>query len=177
MTPPSAGSARRIYLALGSNEGDRRAHLAAAVAALRRGGIRPLSSSPVYRTEPVGGGPDQPDYLNAVLEAETELAPEEVLQRALDAESERGRRRGDSEPRCGPRPLDVDLLLYEDQVLVSDTLQVPHPRMHLRRFVLVPLHDLCPDRMHPGQGMTVRRMLQGCQDDALVVRHGPPLPI
>ena len=176
MSPPTAGSARRVYLALGSNQGDRRAHLAAGVAALRNRGIHPLASSSVYRTEPVGG-PDQPEYLNAVLEAETVLPPEQVLQRALEAESQQGRRRGDGEPNWGPRPLDVDLLLYEDQVLVSATLQVPHPRMHLRRFVLVPLHDLCPDRRPPGQAKTVRDMLQACRDQAAVVPDGPPLPL
>jgi 2-amino-4-hydroxy-6-hydroxymethyldihydropteridine diphosphokinase len=176
MIPPSVGLPRRIYLALGSNEGDRRAHLAAAIDLLRERGIRPLASSPVYRTQPVGG-PTQPDYLNAVLEAETGLEPEEVLQRALEAETARGRRRGDGEPHWGPRPLDVDLLLYADQLIASVTLQIPHPRMHLRRFVLAPLNDLCPERVPPGQEKTVHTLLQGCQDDAAVAPHGPPLQV
>jgi len=132
---------RGVFLALGSNLGDRLAHLNAGLLGLAAGGVQPVACSPVYSTAPVGG-PPQGDFLNLVLEAETELGPSEVLLAALAVEAARGRVRSDE--RCGPRSLDIDLLLYRDQVVATDDLQVPHPRLHLRRFVLIPLSAIAP---------------------------------
>lgn len=128
----------RAFIALGSNLGDRAAHLRAAVAGLPD----VVAVSPVYETEPVGGPAGQGPYLNAVVELDTELSPRDLLEagRALEAAAHRERGVQD-----GPRTLDVDVLLVGDLVVADDDLVVPHPRMWDRPFVLVPLHDLAPD--------------------------------
>jgi 2-amino-4-hydroxy-6-hydroxymethyldihydropteridine diphosphokinase len=137
--------AARAYLALGSNLGDRLATLQRAVDLLgARQGIDVRRSSRVYETEPVG--PAQPDYLNAVIEVRTDLEPRELLEACLEVEAELGRVRGE---RWGPRSLDVDLLTYEDRTMDEPGLVVPHPRMHERAFVLVPLLELDPDPALP----------------------------
>jgi 2-amino-4-hydroxy-6-hydroxymethyldihydropteridine diphosphokinase len=138
--------AATAYLALGSNLGDRLATLQRAVDLLgARPGIAVRRSSRVYETEPVG--PPQPRYLNAVIEVRTELEPRELLEACLDVETELGRVRGE---RWGPRTLDVDVLTYEDRRVDEPGLVVPHPRMHERAFVLVPLLELDPDLVLPG---------------------------
>ena len=132
----------RVHLALGSNLGDRLAHLQSAVDALRNHPAIAIEAiSRVYETEPVGG-PVQDDYLNAVVEVMTDLAPDAVLEVAH--ELERAARRVRAE-RWGPRTLDVDVLLYDDVRLDTATLTIPHPRMWERAFVLAPLHDVAPD--------------------------------
>lgn len=136
----------RAYLALGSNLGDRLATLGRAVELLdERPGIEVVRSSRVYETEPVG--PPQPAYLNAVIEVGTELEPRELLAACLAVEAELGRVRGE---RWGPRTLDVDVLTYDHLTVEEPDLVVPHPRMHERGFVLVPLRELDPDPMLPG---------------------------
>jgi 2-amino-4-hydroxy-6-hydroxymethyldihydropteridine diphosphokinase len=137
--------AAAAYLALGSNLGDRLSTLQRAVDLLdAKPGIAVRRSSRVYETEPVG--PPQPDYLNAVIEVRTDLGPRELLEACLDVEAELGRVRGE---RWGPRTLDVDLLTYEDRSVDEPGLVVPHPRMHERAFVLVPLLELDPDPVLP----------------------------
>ncbi len=125
----------RAYLGLGSNLGDRRANLRAAVAALPD----LVAVSPVYETEPMGGPPGQSPYLNLVVALETDLSPRQLLEVANRLEEAAGRVR--TEPD-GPRTLDVDVLLVGDLTLPEADLVVPHPRMWQRRFVLVPLADL-----------------------------------
>ena len=147
------------YLALGSNLGDREKILKGARQALDgTSGIRVKASSPLYQTEPVGGPEGQGPYLNAVLEVETELTAPDLLQRCLAVETRFGRRR---EERWGARTLDVDLLLWGEKVHCEAGLVIPHPRMHLRRFVLAPLRDLAPELGHPLLGMTVDELLAG----------------
>jgi 2-amino-4-hydroxy-6-hydroxymethyldihydropteridine diphosphokinase len=125
----------RAYLGLGSNLGDRRAHLRAAVAALPD----VVAVSPVYETEPVGGPPGQAPYLNVVVALDTDLGPRDLLDLGRGLEEAAGRVR--TEPD-GPRTLDVDVLLVGDLTVREPDLVVPHPRMWQRRFVLVPLADL-----------------------------------
>lgn len=135
------------YLALGANLGDRLANLQRAVDELAATpGIRVLRSSRVYETEPVGG-PEQPEYLNAVLEVETDLAPHDLLEACLAVETAMGRVRTE---RWGPRPIDVDVLTYGTETIGEPDLTVPHPRMHERGFVLVPLAELDADPPLPG---------------------------
>lgn len=135
------------FLGLGANLGDRIANLQRAVDLLaERRGVRVLRSSRVYESDPVGG-PDQPDYLNAVLEIETTLDPPDLLEACRAVEDAMGRVR---QERWGPRPIDVDLLTYGDRTIAEPGLDVPHPRMHERGFVLVPLAELCPDPPLPG---------------------------
>ena len=135
------------YLALGANLGDRLASLQQAADLLAAApGVTLVRSSRVYETDPVGG-PDQPDYLNAVVEVQTNLSPHDLLRACLDVETRMGRVRAE---RWGPRPIDVDLLTYDDRTVDDPDLVVPHPRMHERGFVLVPLSELTADPMLPG---------------------------
>jgi 2-amino-4-hydroxy-6-hydroxymethyldihydropteridine diphosphokinase len=143
------------YIGLGSNLGDRRAIIAAALEQLR-----PRRISAVLETEPVGKT-DQPRFLNAVAELETELPPADLLNRLLDVERGLGRVRVE---RWGPRLIDLDLLLYGDEQVRSESLSVPHPELHRRRFVLEGLAELCPERAVPGLGRTVRELLESCPD-------------
>jgi 2-amino-4-hydroxy-6-hydroxymethyldihydropteridine diphosphokinase len=128
----------RAFLGLGSNLGDRRAHLRAAVERLPD----VVAVSPVYETDPVGGPPGQGAYLNAVVELWTSRTPRELLAVAQAAEAAAGRVRAE---RWGPRTLDVDVLLVGDDQVAEPDLVVPHPRMWGRGFVLVPLGDLAPE--------------------------------
>ncbi len=125
----------RAYLGLGSNLGDRRAHLRAAVAALPD----VVAVSPVYETEPVGGPPGQDRYLNVVVALDTDRTPRELLELGRGLEEAAGRVRNE---RDGPRTLDVDILVVGDLTVREPDLVVPHPRMWERRFVLAPLADL-----------------------------------
>jgi len=144
----------RAALGLGSNLGDRRAHLEAALAGLRRLGTL-VAVARWIETEPVGGPPQGP-YLNGAAVVETALAPRALLDAALALEREAGRVRG---PRHGPRPLDIDLLLCDDRILDEPGLRVPHPRLHERRFVLEPLAEIAGDWVVPGTGRTVEELL------------------
>ena len=136
---------RRAFLGLGSNLGDRWAHLRAAGAALPAGEL--VAVSPVYETDPVGGPPGQPPYLNLVVELATERSPRELLEEARRLEQAAGRVRAEHH---GPRTLDVDVLLVGDLAMVEPDLVVPHPRMHERRFVLAPLAELAPELVPEG---------------------------
>jgi 2-amino-4-hydroxy-6-hydroxymethyldihydropteridine diphosphokinase len=137
-------TARRAgYLGLGSNVGDRRANLTAAVRALPDHGVQVLASSSVYETEPVGLVLDQRDFYNACLRIETALGPEELLDACKAVERELGRAAGG--PRHGPRVIDVDVLLLDGVSYSSERLTLPHPEVRSRRFVLVPLLELDPD--------------------------------
>jgi 2-amino-4-hydroxy-6-hydroxymethyldihydropteridine diphosphokinase len=140
-------SARVGYLGLGSNVGDREAHLRAAVAALDEHGVEVEATSSLYETEPVGEILDQPDFLNAAVRIRTELEPEALLDLCKAIEVEQGRMLGGQ--RHGPRPLDLDLLLLGDVELASDRLTLPHPQVTSRRFVLEPLLELDPQLALP----------------------------
>lgn len=154
------------YLALGANLGDRQGQLQGARAALAAtGDVRVIAASPLYETTPVGGPPGQPLYLNAVLRVETNLSCRGLLELCLAAEARFGRRR--LEP-WGPRTLDIDLLFYGRGVLAEPDLVVPHPRLHQRRFVLLPLADLAPDLLHPVLDRRVRQLLAALGDGEAV---------
>ncbi len=132
------------HLGLGSNVGDRRRNLQAAVDALPRHGVRVLASSSVYETEPVGG-PPQPDFLNAVVVLETALPARDLLRLAKSLEEAAGREPPEAGNRWGPRPLDIDILMVGDERITEPDLVVPHPRIHQRAFVLAPLADVAPE--------------------------------
>jgi 2-amino-4-hydroxy-6-hydroxymethyldihydropteridine diphosphokinase len=145
----------RAYLGLGSNLGDRLGHLQRAVDALgATAGLDVVAVSSVYETAPVGG-PAQDDFLNAVVAVDTDIAPHDLLAVAMDVEQREARVRS---VRWGPRTLDVDILLYGDEHVDAPDLEIPHPRMGERAFVLAPLHDVAPDRVEqpePGwEGVT-----------------------
>lgn len=167
-------TARTGYLGLGSNVGDRRAHLQAAVDALPAHGVDVVASSSVYATEPVGEVLDQREFLNAALRMETALGPEALLAACKAVERELGREPGGV--RHGPRPIDVDLLLLGEDVHHSDRLDLPHEQVTSRRFVLVPLLELEPELAAPGGGRLADALaaLGPGQD---VRRAGPPLAV
>ena len=161
------GAVTRVYLGIGSNLGDREAAHAHAGATLSAAGVRIAARSALYLTEPVGG-PPQDWFLNAVLRGDTALSPEEVLASCLAAEETWGRVRG---VRNGPRTLDVDVLFYGDVRREAPDPVLPHPRLHERRFVLVPLAEIAPDLVHPGFGLTVAELLARCPDSSEVRPH------
>ena len=159
-----------IYLGLGSNVGDRLENLRRAVALLRERGALLSRSSRVYETEPVGG-PPQADFLNAVIDVETALSPRELLMTCLAVEEEMGRVRTE---RWGPRVIDVDLLAYGDEEIAEPGLEIPHPRMHERGFVLIPLLELDADPPLPG-GRRASQLRLGALAFVGVRPYAPPL--
>ena len=165
----------RAYIGLGANLDDRLEQLQRAVDLLHgTKGIRVLRSSRIYETEPVGG-PPQGHYLNAVVELETDLAPRDLLLACLSVEERIGRARG---VRWGPRRIDVDVLTYgEEQIHLDDPdLTIPHPLMHERAFVLVPLAELDPDPALPG-GRRLEQLRLGTAALSGVQPYAPPLRV
>jgi len=143
------------YLGLGSNLGDRNANLVDAITRLAGESVRVLRTSSIWETEPRDVR-DQPWFLNQVIEVESDLLPHQLFQRIQRIEREMGRQR--RTPK-GPRLIDIDILLYGSAVVQSDDLEIPHPRMTERRFVLEPLAELAPDLRHPVSGRSIRELL------------------
>jgi len=160
-----------IYLGLGSNVGDREAQLRFAVKALQTSDVRVWKSASLFWTEPKEMV-DQPWFLNTVVEVRTLLEPEALIQVCLDAERSAGRVRT---MRNGPRPLDIDILLYGNRIVESTALTIPHPRYRQRRFVLAPLAEIAPDLSDPVSGLTMAQLLDLCPDLGVVRREGDPL--
>ena len=149
-----------VYLLIGGNLGDRRANLALTIQLITdRCGIIVQRSS-VYETA-AWGIEDQPDFLNQVLFLETELKPHALLDNLLSIEQDLGRFRGE---KYGPRVIDIDILLYNDSIIHEPGLQVPHPRMASRRFVLTPLAEIAGELIHPENGKNISQMLDECED-------------
>lgn len=170
-----AGPPERIgYLGLGSNVGDRRAQLIAAVQALPRHGVRVLASSGTYETEPVGEILDQPDFLNACLRIATAHGPDELLGACKAVERELGREHGPHVRRHAPRPIDVDVLLLGDLEYASERLRLPHAEVVTRRFVLIPLLELDPQLALP-DGTRLDGVLAALDPAVRVQRAGEPL--
>ena len=161
------------YLGLGSNLGDRREQLQAAVEDLWAHGVQALASSSVYETAPVGEVLDQPAFLNACLRVETELGPEALLDACKAVERTLGRSPGGV--RHGPRPVDVDVLLLGDDAYTSERLAIPHREVANRRFVLVPLLELDPGLVLP-DGTRLAEALAGLEGQDVVLA-GPPLDV
>lgn len=151
-------------MSLGSNLGDRARNLREAIAAVRNAGIDVTRISSAYETEPVDYL-DQPWFLNMAAEAETELAPAVLLQALRGIETQMGSKKLIAK---GPRLIDMDILLYGDEVIDTPELQVPHPSMHLRRFVLEPLAEIAPNMRHPISGLNVSEMLAQTPDKSVV---------
>ncbi len=147
----------RAFLSLGSNLGDRRTALDAAVAALRAtAGIEVVAVSPYLETAPAGGPPNQPQFLNAAAALETALDPEALLDLLQAIERRLGRERI---VRWAPRTIDLDLLLYGNRIVATGRLRVPHLRLRERRFVLEPLAAIAPQAVDPITGLTIRQLL------------------
>ncbi len=152
----------KVYVALGSNLGDRDAHLAAALDGLRDSvGIDLIRVSAVFETDPVGPPPQDP-YLNAVAQLRSRLAPRALLERLLEIETLQGRTRGGN--RDSARSLDLDLLLFGDRVIAEPGLEIPHPRLHTRAFVLEPLRALAGETVHPVLGESIENLARRVHD-------------
>jgi 2-amino-4-hydroxy-6-hydroxymethyldihydropteridine diphosphokinase len=153
-----------IYLSLGSNLGDRAANLERAIAALPAAGVRVLRLSSLYETEPVDFLA-QPWFLNCVVEAETSLMPRQLLHALQAIERMFGTRKRVAR---GPRVIDLDILFYGASVIRTQEIEIPHPRMHKRRFVLAPLAELAPGLRHPVLRATVAELIAAVQDHSAV---------
>lgn len=146
-----------VYIAMGSNLDQRVTTLELARKQIvKAGGLVLADKSPYYETEPEGPL-DQPRFINSVLRLRTDLTPIELLHRLQGIEQALGRRRG---VRWGPRTIDLDILLYDDVILKEAGLEIPHPRMHRRRFVMEPLCDIAPEVIHPLFGKTAKELLK-----------------
>ena len=155
------------YIGLGSNVGDRFANLFDALGLLINESVLKKVSS-VYRTEPQGYE-QQPDFLNCVVEVDTNMEPTHLLRDVKDIEKLMGR---EATFRNGPRLIDLDILLYGDEVIDDPELIVPHPRLHERAFMLVPLCEIAPDIVHPVLHKTIREIFQGLKDGGVVEKWG-----
>lgn len=159
----------RVFIGLGSNIGDRIEYCRTALSEISRFG-QIVKVSSVYETEPVGKE-DQPDFINCAAEVETSLSPDELLIRLKSIEDKLGRTREDE---WGPRTIDLDILFYDDLVIDTDELQIPHLSVHVRRFVLRPLCEIEPGLVHPGFNTSVSDLLSNLKDKKKVVKTGEP---
>lgn len=156
----------KAYIGLGTNQGNRYQHLADAIGALGER-VKVMDRSSIYRTK-AWGLEDQPDFFNQVLQVQTELSPIDLLGLIQEIEHKLGRQR---KIRWGPRSIDLDILLYGDVILHSESLHIPHPGIPDRNFVLSGLMDLAPNLKHPVLGKTIRELYLQCLDtlDVLLI--------
>ena len=158
-----------VYIGFGSNIGDQLAHIQNAIHALSKTeGITLRKISSIYKTDPVGYEA-QAQFLNGVAAIQTNLPPISLLHTLKNIETEVGRQH---RIRWGPREIDLDILIYGDLCLQTEKLIIPHPEMHLRRFVLVPLAEIAPDVMHPVFQETIQTLLEHLEDDKSVHKLG-----
>ncbi len=159
-----------IYLALGSNLGARLEHLCQAREKLSAIATSEIVSAPLYETDPLDCPPDSPPFLNTVIALETDYSPTELLAYTQAIEMEFGREEQATRITNSPRPVDIDLLIYHEQVLNSPQLTIPHPRFHERLFVLHPLRDLAPALIPPTHANPVAILLELCETSELPPR-------
>jgi 2-amino-4-hydroxy-6-hydroxymethyldihydropteridine diphosphokinase len=155
----------KIYLSLGSNLGDRALQIKKALKQLEEEGVRIAKRSSMYETEPVEYH-KQGWFLNCAVEAETELTPKQLLRVVRNIEKELGRKRV---IRSGPRTLDIDILIYDDVLMRGEELEIPHPRMGQRRFVLIPMAEIAPSLRHPELHLTMAQLLAATPDRSQVL--------
>jgi 2-amino-4-hydroxy-6-hydroxymethyldihydropteridine diphosphokinase len=150
-----------VYIGIGSNVGEREENCLRAIRLLEENGVRITQRSAMYETEPWGIR-DQPRFINMAIAAETELSPGGLLLLLKRVEGDMGRRPG---VKWGPRLIDLDILLYNDLIVEESDLVIPHPMMHRRSFVLKPLTEIAPDKVHPGMARKIRDLLRDLRED------------
>ena len=155
-----------VFLSLGANLGHRGQNIQKAIVDLELWGIKTLLSSSIYETEPIGKK-DQPWFYNMAIKTETNFSAEEILKVISMIEKNFGRERKE---RFGPRPLDIDILFYENQIIKTEDLSIPHPRLQKRKFALIPLYEIAPDLEHPELKKSISQLLNECDDIAIVRR-------
>ena len=154
----------KYYLSLGSNLGDRRENLIKAIHLLMNKGIKITKISSIYLTQPVEFL-DQNWFYNLVVEAEAKFQPFELLNLIKEIEKEMGRK---TVIEKGPRNIDIDIILAEERIIKSEKLRIPHPKMHLRNFVLAPLNEIAPDVIHPELNKNIKTLFAQSQDNSVV---------
>ena len=156
-----------VFIGIGSNIGERLHHLQEAVDRLALlAGTSICAVSSIYMTEPVGES-EQNRFYNGVLQLETSFPPEELRQQCKNIEQELGR--PDAYPRWSPRVIDLDILLYDDAIIHTETLSIPHPELHCRKFVLIPLLDIA-NPLHPAMQRSILQLLECCCDRSVLIR-------
>lgn len=151
----------KVFLSLGSNMGQPEANLAKAIELLKDEFTRIINISQIYKTG-AWGMIEQQDFLNQVILIETRLAPRELLNYILALEAKMGRER---KLRYGPRVIDIDIIFYDDIIINESGLNIPHPLMHERNFVLIPMKEIAPDFIHPGFGKTIEELYTETRDE------------
>jgi 2-amino-4-hydroxy-6-hydroxymethyldihydropteridine diphosphokinase len=163
---------QRVFIGIGSNLGNRRAHYQKALAHIAAvPQTRILKYSSLYESEPLGDAKTW--YVNGAIEVETTLQPEQLLRRLQRIEQEMGRKRTPATIKWASRKIDLDILLFDNRIVDSRTLKVPHPEMHKRRFVLLPLSELAPQVMHPRLGAPIVSLLAMLKDGQRVTLLPP----
>ena len=166
-------SSQEGFIGLGSNLGDPKEEISLALCKLRESSVAVKQVSSLYRTEPVEA-PPKPWFTNAVARVISPFEPEDLLSVCQDIERSQGRRHGYLN---APRPIDLDLLTVGETLREGSRLTLPHPRLHVRRFVLLPLLEIAPDWIHPRLRLSVAELLRECEDDSIVIRlDGSPEP-
>lgn len=155
----------QIFLGLGTNIGDKKENLEQACVLLEKEGIKVITRSPIYKTPPYGHIQDQDDFLNQVIEVETDIEATELFHVLKRIENNMGREKVE---RWGPRLIDLDILFYGDQLIENEFITVPHKDLQNRNFVLKPLCDIATDLLHPVFRKTMRELLDECRDDGQI---------